>query len=100
MAAKKASKKTYRKRSTKKRTRGKVKASVSRKKNVLAAETYKDKKIEVVEGAVTPCLVVDGKEISAERDADTGLYFSRHHMPYARFSTLEEVGKAVVDSEE
>ena len=60
------------------------------------SEEYRGRQVEVkLEGAI-PTVQVDEKGIEFDQDSDTGEYISST-MPYARFGTLEELGRAVVD---
>ena len=80
------------------KTSTKSKSRTSKKSKIISTTSYKGASIDIVEGKVTPSLEVNNVTVTVARDADTGFY-STTDMPYARFSTLEETGKAVVDNE-
>jgi len=63
----------------------------------LTEETYKGKKIEVKEENNIKKLHVDGKQIEVILDSTTGT-FSCQRLPYTRYSSLEELGRALVDN--
>ena len=63
----------------------------------MTEEIYREKKIEVKEENNKKKLFVDGKEIEIFLDARSGT-FSCQGLPYARYSSLEELGRALIDN--
>ncbi|MFB5607990.1 MAG: hypothetical protein ACE5RG_07815 [Candidatus Nitrosomaritimum yanchengensis] len=59
--------------------------------------TYKEKKIEIKEDKDIKKLFVDGKEIEFLLDPLSGT-FSCQRLPYSRYSSLEDLGRALIDN--
>lgn len=68
------------------------------KSTVIASLTYNKKKIEVKASGTGQQVYVDGKQIPAEKDADSGAYRSAL-LPYFECGSLEELAKAVLDND-
>ncbi len=60
---------------------------------------YRNVKIEIISGQTEEAIKIGSKGIESSRDADTGTYVC-DELPYQTFGTLEELGKAFVDSED
>lgn len=62
------------------------------------AMEYKGATIEVLSDKNGDFLKIDSTRVQPYRDADTGAYVC-DQLPYQTFGTLEELAKAVVDTE-
>ena len=63
----------------------------------MTEETYKGKKIEIKGENNNKKLYVDGKQIEFILDNTSGT-FSCQRLPYTRYSSLEEIGRALIDN--
>ncbi|MGD2107181.1 MAG: hypothetical protein PVH93_06190 [Nitrosopumilaceae archaeon] len=63
----------------------------------MAEITYKEKQIEIKEDKDNPKLFVNGKEIEFLLEATSGT-FSCQQLPYSRYSSLEDLGRALIDN--
>ena len=68
-------------------------------KKLVQSLDYKGRKIEILAENVTQEVHIQGRQVAAARDIDTGDYYSPD-APYMKFGSLEELGKAIVDTED
>lgn len=67
--------------------------------DVVRSIDYKGRKVEILGEGAGQKVQVDGKSATASRDPDTGSYHSPD-LAYRTFTSLEELGKAIVDAGE
>lgn len=67
------------------------------KKNIIRSMDHQGCRIDFIADNNLQKIEVDGKAMETNRDGDTGNY-GCEELPYQRFGTLEELGKAYAEN--